>query len=107
MAISRSDRAKQFQPFDALKGLKEALKEKEKELEKEDRKKLSEEMQEKISEKLKRLEINDNIKVQYYDMGKYKVITNKVKKVDKFNKLMRLNNGVEIKFVNIYNMEFI
>ena len=34
MAISRSDRAKQFQPFDALKGLKEALRKRKKKLKK-------------------------------------------------------------------------
>lgn len=41
MAISRADRARQFLPFDALKGLNEALRNKE--IEYEDRKELSEE----------------------------------------------------------------
>ena len=107
MAISRSDRAKQFQPFDALKGLKEALKEKEKELEKEDRKNLSEEMQEKISEKLKNLNTGDSIKIYYYNMGEYKTITNKLKAINKAKNLIRLNNGIEIKFVDIYNIEVV
>ena len=105
MAISRSDRAKQFQPFDALKGLKEALKEKEKEIEKESRKNLSEEMQEDISEKLKMLKINDKVKIQYYDMGKYKTIVNCVSRIDMVKKLIRLVNGVEINFIDIYDLE--
>ncbi len=105
MAISRSDRAKQFQPFDALKGLKEALREKEKELEKEDRKNLSEEMQEKISEKLKNLNTGDKVKIYYYNMGEYKEITNKVKSIDKVNNLLKLLNGIEIRFIDIYNID--
>ena len=105
MAISRNDRAKQFQSFDALKGLREALEEKEKEIEKEDRKKLSEEMQEKISERLKTLHTGDNVKICYYNMEKYKVIVTKIKTVDKRNRLIRLTNGEEIKFVDIYNIE--
>ena len=44
MAISRLDRAKQFMPFDALKGLQEALRSKE--IEYEEKKELSEEEQE-------------------------------------------------------------
>ena len=39
---SRADRAKQFLPFDALKGLQEALREKE--IENEEKKELSEEI---------------------------------------------------------------
>ena len=41
MQFSRTNRAKQFLPFDALKGLQEALREKE--IQYEDRKELSEE----------------------------------------------------------------
>ena len=64
MAISRLDRAKQFLPFDALKGLQEALRSKE--IEYEEKKEISEEEQEKISAQLCLLDMGDNIKIKYY-----------------------------------------
>ena len=57
--MSKSDRAKQFIPFDALKGLQEALREKE--IEYTQKIDLAEEEIEKISEKLQSLEIGDNV----------------------------------------------
>ena len=54
MAISRADRARQFLPFDALKGLNEALRSKE--IEYEDRKDLSEDEEEKMKELEKTLD---------------------------------------------------
>ena len=50
MGISRENRARQFLPFDALKGLQEALREKEIELD--ERKELSEESIEELSNNL-------------------------------------------------------
>ena len=64
MAISRLDRAKQFMPFDALKGLQEALRSKE--IEYEEKREISEEEQEKISAQLCLLDMGDNIKIKYY-----------------------------------------
>ena len=61
MAISRADRARQFLPFDALKGLNEALRNKE--IEYEDRKELSEEEEEKISSILFSLESGNIIRI--------------------------------------------
>ena len=49
---SKSDRARQFMPFDALKGLQEALREKEIEIE--SRRELSEESLMELEEQLKR-----------------------------------------------------
>lgn len=71
MAINRADRAKQFIPFDALKGLQEALREKEKELENVERKELSEESLENLSRKLNRIEVGDNVEILYYNNKRY------------------------------------
>ena len=62
---TKLERAKIFLPFDALKGLKEALREKEKILV--DKKKLSIEEKEKISKKLIQIKKGMIIKVIYFE----------------------------------------
>ena len=64
MGISRENRARQFLPFDALKGLQEALREKEIELD--ERKELSEESIEELSNNLQLIERGDNVRLTYY-----------------------------------------
>ena len=72
MGISRSDRARQFLPFDALKGLQEALREKEIELD--ERKELSEESIEELSNKLQMVERGNKVRLVYYHQRKYRQI---------------------------------
>lgn len=64
-----SDRARQFLPFDALKGFKEAIKERQKI--KVDKIELSEEMQEELSYKLKQIKKGMIIKVVHYKDEEY------------------------------------
>ena len=64
MQVNRISRAKQFLPFDALKGLQEALKEKE--IEYEERKELSEETLNDLDTILNRIEIGNIITLKYY-----------------------------------------
>ena len=99
MAISRLDRAKQFLPFDALKGLQEALRSKE--IEYEEKKEISEEEQEKISAQLCLLDMGDNIKIKYYFDRKYITIEGIVKKIDFIKKVIILVNENVIKFDDI------
>ena len=61
---SRVSRAKQFLPFDALVGFREALKEKETEYE--DKKELTEDSYEELENTLNRLEIGKKAKIKYY-----------------------------------------
>ena len=68
MGISRENRARQFLPFDALKGLQEALREKEIELD--ERKELSEESIEELSNNLQLIERGDNVRLTYYHQKK-------------------------------------
>lgn len=65
--MPRSKRAAQFAPFDALKGLQEALRLKEYEHARVQRGEVSEEDAEKISSILLQLENRDVVKVKYYD----------------------------------------
>lgn len=65
----KADRAKQFIPFDALKGFKEALKAKEKI--KCEKKELTEEEIEEISSILKVVKKRDMVKVVYFSKDEY------------------------------------
>ena len=105
MAISRNDRAKQFLPFDALKGFKEALKEKEDEIEYVDKKELSEERLNELSEKLNTIEVGNSINIVYYIGNKYKKINGKVKDIDAVNKKIVLYENININFGDILEIE--
>lgn len=67
--MSRQDRAKQFAPFDALKGLHLALKMKEFEHERVQKGDLSEEKILEISNILQNLKKTDKVKVTYFEDG--------------------------------------
>ncbi len=71
-----SQRAKQFMPFSALKGLYEALSEKEKIIV--PKPELSEEKAEEIDQKLHQIQKGKIITVVYYDDGEYLKITGMV-----------------------------
>ena len=62
MQVNRIARAKQFLPFDALKGLQEALREKE--IEYEEKKELSEETLADLDNILNRIEIGNIVKIK-------------------------------------------
>jgi hypothetical protein len=96
-----SQRAKQFAPFDAVVGLRQALKEKEKI--RIPKKELSEDAIEEINRKLKRLEIGQTITVIWYDFLKenYSKTTNKITKINTKNKSLELENTL-IFFEDIY-----
>jgi len=82
--MSRSDRAKQFAPFDALKGLQEALRLKEYKHERIAKADIDEEIVNKISDNIKKLEKKTIVKIEYYFDGYYKQYEGTVK-VDLIN----------------------
>lgn len=67
--MSRQDRAKQFAPFDALKGLHDALRLKEYQHERVLKGDLSEETANEISKALFKIEKNDTVKITYFTDG--------------------------------------
>lgn len=105
MAINKSDRARQFLPFDALKGLQEALREKERELEQEEKKELSEEQCEIISKLLNKLEIGTKIKLRYYKNKRYINYEGIVSKIDSVRKRIIFQDGVIIFIDDIFELE--
>lgn len=69
MAISKLDRAKQFLPFDALSGFREALREKE--IEYEEKIELTEESLEELQKEFNKLEKGRNVNIIYYKNNQY------------------------------------
>lgn len=105
MAISKNDRAKQFLPFDALTGFREALKEKEKVFE--ERIELTEEMGNEISNIINRIEKDSVIIVRYYYQGKYIEIKGIVETLDRIKKKIILQNDIVINIEDIVKIEIV
>lgn len=78
MKMSRQMRAKQFSPFDALKGLQDALRLKEYQHERIVKGDLSEEKAIELSKTLLNLEKNDIVQVTYFENGHYLKVQGKV-----------------------------
>ena len=78
--VNNLERAKQFLPFDAVKGLQEALREKE--IEHEERIDLAEEALENLEEEFNKIEIGRKVKIKYYKDGKYVVVEGNVSKIN-------------------------
>ena len=96
-------RAKQFAPFDALKGLKEAIAAREKRTE--PKRELTEEMVTEIDEMLSALQKGQRVTVIYYVSveQEYLQITGTVKKVDSYWGLLQVDH-VAIDFAEIYRI---
>ena len=64
--MTRQERAKQFMPFDAMKGLQEALRDREERHSRVERHEISEEDQEANSAVLSRLNNGSKVRISYY-----------------------------------------
>lgn len=80
MRMSTTDRAKQFMPFSALKGLSEALAEKEKMIV--PKRELSEEYKKELDYKFRQIRHKDIVSIIYYHNDNYIKITGMVSKID-------------------------
>lgn len=98
---NREERARQFLPFDALKGFEEALREKE--IEAVEKIELAEEQIEEISNQLKLLEKGSEIEIIYYEKQQYFKMIGKVEKIDSRKKQLYVNEK-KINFVDIFKI---
>lgn len=98
-----SQRAKQFAPFDAVVGLRQALKEKEKI--KVEKKELFEDEVEEINITLKNLKTGQTIAVVWYDnlRQNYTTTNGEIIKIDAENKYLEIENTL-IFFKDIYEI---
>ena len=98
-----SQRAKQFAPFDAVVGLRKALKDKEKI--RVPRKEISEDMAEEIDRTLKSLENGNIVTVVYYNAleQEYIQITGKFKAINTQKRFIQIET-LNINFDDIYSI---
>jgi YolD-like protein len=84
----KTDRAKLFAPFDALRGLREALREKERIIvPKID---LSEEMKDELDRRLNEVSLHDIITIVYYDQSEYVKLTGMVAKISPTSQIIQI-----------------
>lgn len=101
--MPRQDRAKQFMPFAALKGLPDALAKKERITVQ--RIELSECMAEELNRKFLLLERGKMVTVTYYLQGEYVKMTGMVALVDNNYRILRIVN-TRIHFDDVIDIEF-
>ena len=102
--MNREDRAKQFAPFEALKGLRDALREKEIERERIKKKDLSDEKSAEIQKNLFKIGKGSQVILKYYENGAYREIEGVVDKKD-IVFMYLLINGEKISFEDLYHLE--
>lgn len=100
--MERERRAKQFMPFDALYGFREALAEKERIPAA--RKEFSEEKCEELDQKLRRLKAMDWVTIEYYSHGAYVWAEGFVTKIDLNKKILQIAD-TEIPFCDLSDLQ--
>lgn len=98
--MNRADRAKQFAPFDALRGLREALAKKEEEHERQEKRELSEEEQAAIEQALVEIARGDEAEAVCFEDGKYVKVVGTVVRVDTNFRYLQIGEG-KIAFANL------
>lgn len=101
--MNRADRAKQFLPFDALRGLQDELRLRENLYARVEKKELSDEYKEKISAKLNKLELGIIADIVSYNHGHYIRTQGKVANIDIIAKFLIINDE-KIRFDNLYKI---
>ena len=100
--MDRRNRAKQFKPFDALKGFREAVAEKERIIV--PKRDLSEEQKEELDRKLRQLRKEDIITVEYFQDREYVRITGMVTRIDAASRTLEIVN-TRIAFADISDLK--
>lgn len=104
--MNRENRAKQFAPFEALTGLRDALRQVELEEERVEKKEVSEYKAEQIGKTLYKIEKGKTVKVTYYDNGYYIDVQGVVSAIDRTFKFIVIGEG-KIYFDDIYELKII
>ena len=102
--VNKSDRARQFMPFDALKGYKEAIKEKQKVIV--EKKELSEDDAIVLSRKLNEIKKGDLIKVIYFLASQYICIEGMLSKINIDERYLMIVK-TKIPFIDIKSLDIL
>lgn len=100
--MDRASRAKQFMPFDALKGFREALEEKERIIV--PKRDLSEEQKAELDFKLQQIKKMDIVTVEYFQNDAYVQVTGVVSRIDKNSRILKIVN-TKISFEDISDLQ--
>lgn len=100
--MDRSNRAKQFMPFDALTGLRAALAERERIIV--PKRELSEEQKEELDYKLQALQVGDMITAEYFHDGEYLQVTGMISRIDASSRVLQVVN-TKIAFEDIADLK--
>lgn len=103
--MNREERAKQFMPFDALKGLNEELRRREKKMLREEKRVLFEEEAEKLSSRLARLGAGDHIELVFYENGYYLTLSGRVERINRQFGFLTVD-GRRVYFADLYRLCF-
>lgn len=104
--MKREERAKQFAPFEALGGLREALARKEAEHDRIEKIEISDDRAEHIERMLKKLERGTRARITYYNNGFYADVEGEIVAVDCVNCCIKIGNG-KIFFDDLYDIKLI
>ncbi len=99
--MDRSERAKQFAPFDALRGLREALERKEREHERQEKRMRTEEETEELERVLPLLSRGRRVEALFYEGGFYLQAQGSVEDIDLIRRTLRIGDGI-LSFEDIY-----
>ena len=102
--MTRQNRAKQFAPFAAVKGLDQAVRNKEQVFV--SRPVLSEEWKEEINRNLSALRKEDGAFAVYYSCGQYLQLSGVVTGIDRFRRFIRIED-TEIDFDDLLGLDII
>ena len=92
--MDRSERAKQFAPFDALRGLREALEKKEREHERQEKRMRTEEETEALERVLPLLSRGKRAEVHFFEGGFYLQARGVIEEIDLSRRTIRIGEGV-------------
>lgn len=101
--MNSKQKGQQFQPFDALKGFKQALAEQEKNLI-EEKPILSEDQEKQINDILSQLKINDEIVITIYQNKQILSLQGKIQSIQKQKKWLMMQNQ-KISFSQLLNIK--
>lgn len=88
--MTKKSRAKQFLPFDALKGFKEALDEKQ--IKYEDKKELTEESYNSLQEEWNKIDKQSIVEIKYYKNKRYIQIQGRITNMDYIKRKIKIDD---------------
>ena len=104
--MNKADRAAQFQPFDALKGLQEELRAREELRTRVEKKELSEEQIESLSTALAKINKRSEVEITFYAGGHYYSLTGTVTDKNDIYKYLVVGDG-KIFYDDIYEIRLL